>query len=100
MWRTFRSSRTDDTLERLRAVDHRCLVVRGGDDAVVSSAWVRAVASALRAPGPLTIPHAPHGLPFSAAAPLARAIDEFVAGANGDRPVRTDPGAADPSTEG
>jgi 2-hydroxy-6-oxonona-2,4-dienedioate hydrolase len=77
MWRTFRLSRQDDTLELLQGVRHRCLVVRGGDDEVVTGDWARAVADASQAERLVTIPEAPHGLPFSAAPSFAATIRAF-----------------------
>lgn len=79
MWHTFELSRRNDTIEQLRRLRQRCLVVRGGDDAVVSAAWGRAVSAAVGAEQLVTIPQAPHGLPFSAAPSLASAINEFLA---------------------
>lgn len=78
MWRTLGLAHDDDTVARLRRLRHRSLVVRGGHDAVVSAEWTRDVAEAVRAERLVTIPQAPHGLPYSAAPDLVRAINTFL----------------------
>jgi 2-hydroxy-6-oxonona-2,4-dienedioate hydrolase len=85
MWRTFGSTREPDPLEVFRVLQHRCLVVRGAHDKVVSARWGHAVADAARAGEVVTIPAAPHGLPFSAAPSLAATIHTFAVSA----PTRT-----------
>lgn len=77
-WRRFRWSRQDDAVEMLQRVQHQCLVVRGGHDPVVSPEWAQALADAARSDRLVTIPAAPHGLPFSAAPSLAATIDAFL----------------------
>jgi pimeloyl-ACP methyl ester carboxylesterase len=77
-WHTFGLARNDDMIERLRRLPQRCTVVRGGHDGVVSAEWTHLLAAAVRAE-PVTIPRAPHGLPFSAAPQLSAVIEDFLA---------------------
>lgn len=83
MWRTFGLARTGDVIERVQGLPQPCLVVRGSHDAVVSDDWTRTVVDAARAGLMVTIPEAPHGLPYSAAPQLTRVIDQFLARAPG-----------------
>jgi pimeloyl-ACP methyl ester carboxylesterase len=80
MWHTLRLALDDEVAERLERLPHRCLVVRGSDDDVVTAEWAQVVAAAVRAEQAVTIPDAPHGLPFTAPSELAGAISRFVAG--------------------
>ena len=77
MWRTFVLTRDHDTTAVFRALTHRSVVVRGAADAVVSPRWAAAVADAARSERLVTIPEAPHGLPYSAAEAFAATVRTF-----------------------
>lgn len=79
MWRTLREGMTTDATDRLRHIDHPTLVVRGERDTVVSPWWARTVAGLLPAGELVTLPGAPHGLPYSAADALVAVVRPFLA---------------------
>jgi pimeloyl-ACP methyl ester carboxylesterase len=75
---TARLALADPFAEKARRVPHPALVVRSGRDAIVSQAWAERVTRALP-DGRLTVirgePHAAH---WSAAADVARVVEEFL----------------------
>lgn len=73
-----REGMTTDATDRLRRLHHPTLVVRGTRDTVVSAWWAQAVAELLPAGELVTLPGAPHGLPYSAAEALAAALTPFL----------------------
>jgi 2-hydroxy-6-oxonona-2,4-dienedioate hydrolase len=78
MWRTLGLMLEPDIEDRLLQLQqHRCLVVRGSQDGVARPAWTERVASTVGAEQLITIPGAPHGLPFSAAPQFSAIIGEF-----------------------
>ncbi len=78
MWRALREAMTTDASDRLRRVAAPTLVVRGERDPVVSAPWARQVTDLLARGRLLTLPGAPHGLPFSAARQLVETARPFL----------------------
>lgn len=78
MLRTLRDGMATNDTQRFQRITVPTLVVRGGRDPVVSPRWTRLVTEALVAGRSVTLPGAPHGLPYSSAPALAAAIRPFV----------------------
>jgi pimeloyl-ACP methyl ester carboxylesterase len=66
---------TDDQLERLGDVRQRALVIGGERDPIVSSDWVRDMASRMPNGEAIIIPDGSHALNYSNAPELVAAID-------------------------
>ena len=56
----------------------RTLIIRGGKDPLVSEEWVGRLARSFPAASVVTVPGAPHGLPYSAVGPFVEAVHDFV----------------------
>lgn len=79
MWRTLTEAMGTDAAGRLRRVPHPALVVRGERDPVVSAEWAATVTGLLPEGRLVTLPGAPHGLPYSAPDALVAAVRPFLA---------------------
>ncbi|MBW8482095.1 alpha/beta fold hydrolase [Actinomadura parmotrematis] len=84
MWRTLRTSARLDLAGYLRRVQAPALAVRGEHDPLVSEEWIRTIAGLLPAGAALTVPGAPHGIAYTAAADLAAHLIPFL---RQDQPV-------------
>jgi 2-hydroxy-6-oxonona-2,4-dienedioate hydrolase len=75
---TARRGLADPLADKLRRLPHPALVVRGGRDAIVSQEWAERVARLLPDGRLTVIPGEPHAVHFSAAADVARVVEEFL----------------------
>lgn len=75
---TARLALADPFAEKARRVPHPALVVRSGRDAIVSQEWAERVARALPDGRLTVIPGEPHAAHWSAAADVARIVEEFL----------------------
>jgi pimeloyl-ACP methyl ester carboxylesterase len=75
---TARLALADPFAEKARRVPHPALVVRSGRDAIVSQEWAGRVARALPDGRLTVIPGEPHAAHWSAAADVARIVEEFL----------------------
>lgn len=62
----------------LDAVEQRTLIIRGGRDPLVSAGWARTLERSLPSASVVTLPTAPHGLPYSAVAEFVAVVHDFV----------------------
>ncbi len=78
MLRGLRAAARREDQPHLDAVDHRTLVIRGGRDPLVSAGWAQALADTFPTAAVVTLPDAPHGVPYSAVGPFVGAVHAFV----------------------
>jgi len=77
-WKTFRAALADPIEERLPHLRQPVLVVRGEHDPVAPRAWAEGLAARAPCGRFLEVPGAPHGLNYSAAPALVRAVRPFL----------------------
>lgn len=75
---TYRHALRDDLAARLPGLELPMLVVRAGEDRLVSEGWARSVAAAARHGTYRALPGADHDAQFDAPAPLAGAVGRFL----------------------
>ena len=75
---TLRAATRRQAQPDLQAIDQRTLIVRGGRDPLVSAGWVERLRDSFPDATVVTLPDAPHGVPYSAAGAFVDAVHTFV----------------------
>ena len=75
---TLRAASRRQAQPDVQTIDQRTLVVRGGRDPLVSAAWARHLEVVFPDASVVTLPDAPHGVPYSATADFVEAVHRFV----------------------
>lgn len=78
MRRAIRAAKRSDATPSLSRITQPTLVVRGERDPLVSQAWAEELVDRLPVGSLVTLPGAPHGVPYSAAEPFVAAVRAFL----------------------